>query len=316
MPLDNNYVTTPRTFPIFEYNKSVFGGTEYMAKTFHEKVLSYLPKLNNYDCFVVPGTMPPPKIVEASSNPVIVWMHNTIYQFNADLIRSFFTVRLLKRLKYIVVVSEFQKQETLKYLDIDEDKIFVIHNAIEPLKYNPEKFDSPKQVKLIHTSTAERGTHILLNAIKEIDEDFRLEIYNDFYPHYYPEYEPDPRIRFYGRTPKATVIEAMENSHIHAYPSVYPETFCLSQAEAMSAGLLCVTSDMGSLPEISGRHGDMYKYDDDQMKHATLFAEHLTKAIKTIKEGSWNPTEQIKFVNNQYSWERHKERWLELHETL
>lgn len=316
MPLDSSYIVSPKEFPIFDWNRNAFGGTEYMVTTFHKKIAPDLPKLKNYQCFVMPGNMPDMQFIEASDKSIILWMHNTIYQFSQQLINLFFTNRIIPKIKYIIVVSEFQKQETIKHLGVPEDKIVVIPNAIEPLKYNPEKFDSPKQIKLIHTSTAERGTHILLNAIKEIDEDFRLEIYNDFYPHYYPEYEPDPRIRFYGRTPKATVIEAIENSHIHAYPSVYPETFCLSQAEAMSAGLLCVTSDMGSLPEVSGGYGDMYKYDDDQMKHADIFAEHLTKAIKTIKEGSWNPTEQIEFVNNQYSWERHKERWLELHETL
>lgn len=314
--LDNQYVLASRNFPPFEWNRSYYGGTEYMASTFNKEVLPNLPKLKNYDCFVMPGNLPNFTRIEASSKEIILWMHNTIYQFSDSLIRSFFNNRIVSRLKYIVVVSEFQKQETLKHLPIDESKVVVIHNAIKPLKYDPAKFDNPKQVKIVHTSTAERGTHILINSLLKTDEDFRLEIYNDFYPHVYPEYEPDPRIRFYGRTPKPTVIEAIEQSHIHAYPSVYPETFCLSQAEAMSAGLLCVTSDMGSLPEVSGEYGTIYPYEDDQIKHSEIFAEQLTKAINHIKHGYWDPTNQVEFVNREYSWERHKQRWLELHKTL
>jgi glycosyltransferase involved in cell wall biosynthesis len=141
-------------------------------------------------------------------------------------------------------------------------------------------------------------------------------MYNDFYPHTIKDFKSDPRVRFYGKTPKATVLEAVENSHIHGYPSTYPETFCLSQAEAMSAGLICVTSDIGALPEVSNGLTRMYGYEDDLGKHEDLFAEHLTKAIEDIKAGNWNPEEQIKFVNSEYSWERHKERWLELHDKL
>lgn len=316
MPLDNQYVVSPRNFPVFEWNKNYYGGTEYMASTFTKKVLDSLPKLKNYNCFILPGSMPPLSKIEGDNKEIILWMHNTIYQFSEALIKGFFNPRIVSKIKYIVVVSEFQKQETLKFLPIDPDKIIVIHNAIEPLKYDPTKFDNPKQVKIIHTSTAERGTHILINSLLKCEEDFRLEIYNDFYPHIYEDYVPDPRIRFYGKTPKPTVIEAIEASHIHAYPSVYPETFCLSQVEAMSAGLLCVTSDRGSLPEVTSKYGAMYPYEDDQMKHSDLFAEHLTNAIQKIKRGEWDPAEQVEFANSEYSWDRHKERWLELHDKL
>jgi glycosyltransferase involved in cell wall biosynthesis len=84
----------------------------------------------------------------------------------------------------------------------------------------------------------------------------------------------------------------------------------------MSAGLVCVTSDLGALPQVSGGFGYMYPYTEDKESHTKIFAEHLTKAIQDVKQGNWNPEEQIKFVNSEYSWERHKERWLELHDKL
>ena len=316
MPLTNQYITSRMNLDVFAHNTAAFGGTEYMATTFKKKVVDHLPKLNNYDCIIMPGNLPPLDALYRSRKQIIVWMHNTSYQFDKYLIDAFFRRELVEKIKYIVVVSEFQKQETIKHLDIDESRVVVIPNAIEPLQYDPSKFDNPKKVKLIHTSSMDRGTDVLLNSIKFIDRDFRLEIYNNFNPHDYSEYEPDPRLRFYGRTPKATVIEAVENSHIHAYPSIYPETFCLSQAESMSAGLVCVTSDIGSLPEVSSGHTRIYPFEDDRFKHAEVFAEHITKAIDDITNGNWNPEEQIKFVNSEYSWERHKERWLELHDKL
>lgn len=316
MALFNSYVISAQNIAPFSWNKNAYGGTEYMADTFTKKVLPLLPKLENYDCFIMPGILPDFKIIEQGTKEIIVWMHNTIYQFPEEMINKFFTPTIMARIKYIVVVSEFQKKETLKHINIDESKVVVIYNAIEPLIYNSDKFDRPKKIKLVHTSTAERGLPILLNAITMMDEDFKLEVYNDFYPHFFPEYKPDHRIRFYGKTPKPTVLEAVEASHIHAYPSIYPETFCLSQAEAMSAGLLAVTSDIGSLSEVTKKYGRIYPYEEDQIKHAEIYAKHLTKAIEDVRNGNWNPEETVKFANSEYSWEKHKERWLELHDKL
>jgi UDP-glucose:(glucosyl)LPS alpha-1,2-glucosyltransferase len=287
-----------------------------MVKNFREKILPYLPKFKNYDCYVLPGQLPSISEIKNSKKEIIVWMHNTYYQFDPSLMHSFFSNDILNKIKYIVVVSEFLKQETLKFLPIDKSKVIVIPNAIKPLKYDFKKFKNPKLIKVIHTSTFERGTPLLVKALEKIDENFRLEIYNDFYPHFYPDYVPDSRIRFYGKTPKDTVIEAVESSHIHAYPSVFPETFCLSQVEAMSAGLLCVTSDLGALSEVSNNLTLMYPYEKNDIKHSDIFAEHLTKAIQNIKNNNWNPEKQIQYVNSEYSWDRHKEHWLELHKSL
>ena len=304
------------TNTIFDYSQGNFGGTEYMAKTFKQKVLPYLPKLNNYNCLIMPGNTPNLEFLETSDKETILWVHNTFPQLGEQEVKEFFTPSFLNKIKYFVVPSEFHKKHIMEYLKVDESRVAVIPNAIEPLVYNSNKFTKVNQVRLINTSYAERGTHILINALSKIDRDFRLEIYNDLYPHLYPEYEPDPRIRFYGKTPKATVIEAVENSHIHAYPSTYLETFCISQAEAMSAGLLCVTSDSAALPEVSGGHTRMYPLESVDAKHAEIYAKHLTQAIDDVTNGNWNPEEQIKYVNSTYSWERHKEHWLELHDKL
>jgi glycosyltransferase involved in cell wall biosynthesis len=304
------------TSKIFNYTEQQYGGTEYMAKTFKQKVLPHMPKLNNYNCLLIPGQTPNLKELEADNKEIILWLHNTFNQLDEKAVEQFFIPSLVNKIKYFVAPSKFHKKHIMEYLKVDESKVVVIPNAIEPLVYNPDKFTKVNQVRLIHTSTSDRGTHILINSLSKIDRDFRLEIYNDFYPHLYPEYEPDPRIRFYGKTPKATVIEAVESSHIHAYPSTFQETFCISQAEAMSAGLLCVTSDSAALPEVSGGHTRIYPLESVDAKHAEIYAKHLTQAIDDVTSGNWNPEEQIKYVNSTYSWERHKEHWLELHNKL
>ncbi len=133
-----------------------------------------------------------------------------------------------------------------------------------------------------------------------IKEDFELDVFGSFNPDKFPELIPDPRVNFYGFSAKATIAKHYKAAHIHAYPSIYPETFCISQAEAMSAGLLCVTSDIGALPEVSGGYTTIYPFESDNVKHQEIFAEHLTKAICDIKSGNWNPDKQIEYVNKTY----------------
>lgn len=301
----------------FPYSKDSFGGTEYMGRGWHKYISEYVPKFKNYLSLILPGRVPSDDMLFACKKDIIIWLHNTPEQFDFDKIKILKDKKFYSKVKYFIVPSKEHKKITLEQIPIKPEQVYVIPNAIHPLKYEASKFKNIKQIKLINTSTASRGLDVLYNSIISLKEDFKLEIYND----YNPDMEPvekgfDSRVRFYGKTPKATVLEAVEASHIHAYPSTYPETFCLSQAEAMSAGLACVTSDLGALPEISGGYGLMYPYEADKEKHAKIFAEKLSEAIDTIKSGNWNPEAQIEYINKTYSWDAIKDKWLEFHELI
>jgi glycosyltransferase involved in cell wall biosynthesis len=300
----------------FKYNLHVYGGTEYMGRGFEKRVASLLPKLDQYQCYMIPGPTKALTDIKKDGRPIIVWMHNTPSQFNVD-VTLFLKHDIFKNmLRYIIVPSEFHKQETAKELELELDKILVIPNAIENYNYNPEKFNNPKEIKLIHTSSPDRGLVVLLEAVKKIDTDFRLEVYNTYDPDLNEFVYQDDRVFFYGRTPRDTVKDSTERSHIFAYPSTYPETFCLSLAESMAAGLLPLYSEYGSLMEVSGGHGIHYPFVEDENKHAEVFAEKLTQTIDLVKSGSWNPEEQIKYINNKYSWDVFKENWISLHNQL
>lgn len=301
----------------FRYNPDFFGGTEYMGRGWHKHIAQYVPKFENYISIIIPGVSPHPDDIYKSDKELLVWMHNTPQQFGYDKLAILKDPRFVAKVKYFIVPSEEHKRLTLMEIPLDPKQIHVIPNALDPLTFDKSKFDNPSVIKLVHTSSAERGLDILVNAIPHIDANIRVEVYNDFYPD--TQKEPifmDSRIKFYGKTPKMTVREALENSHIHAYPSTYPETFCMSQVEAMSAGLACVTSDLGALPEVSGGFGYMYPYTGNKSNHVQLFAENLSKAINDICSGKFDPSAQIDYVNKTYSWEAIKNKWLEFHEII
>lgn len=297
----------------FSYTTNAFGGTEYMGRGFEQKILPFMPKLDNYLCVIAPGMVPPSEEMFNSDKPIIFWIHNTPEQFGQQAKKVLSDNRFIDNLKYLIAVSEFHKENIVKNTKIPADKVYVIPNAIEPLKYQPKALD---KIKIINTSDPSRGLSVLLNAVPLIKEDFELDIFSRFNPDEFPEYVPDSRINFYGFSHKSIIRKHYEAAHIHAYPSVYLETFCLSQVEAMSAGLLCVTSDFGALPEVSNGLTQMYPLPVLEHEHVYLFAKQLTQAIQEIKSGSFDPTSQIEYVNNTYSWEAIKQKWIEFHDLI
>ncbi len=287
-----------------------------MGRGFEKHILPYMPKLDNYICAIAPGNTPPFEEMYNSRKSIIFWLHNTPNQFGNDELQFFSDSRFINNLKYMIVPSKLAKVEVIKQTAIPEEKIYVIPNAIDSLYYNYNKFNKPNKIKLINASSPDRGLDILLNAINLIKDDFELDIFSRFNPIQTPSYEPDPRVNFYGFSYKRTVLKHYETAHIHAYPSTYPETFCISQAEAMSAGLLCVTSDIGALPEISNGLTNIYKYTENKEKHVKVFAEKLSESIELIRSGNWNPESQIEYINKTYSWQAIKDKWIEFHELI
>jgi glycosyltransferase involved in cell wall biosynthesis len=305
---------------LFPYSKQFFGGTEYMAKNVLEKVVFDLPNFNNYDCFVVPGNV---ELNANSPKDRILWIHNYPYEFGPDQTKILIDWMHEEKTKFIILVSEKQKEVFVKEFGVSEEKIHVIPNAIELSTPNLKKFDS-KTIDIVHTSSPDRGMTLLLKSLKYIKEDFVLRIFNNFDPNLYDDKNildmcNDKRIIFYGKTPKQTVLRYLENSHIHAYPSLHPETFCLSQAEAMSAGLLNVYSKIGhsAVGEITKDHGieAQLNYKDEE-EDAKIFAKSLSEAIKKIKNKEFDPTDQINYINNTYSWDVAIKNWKEFHNII
>jgi glycosyltransferase involved in cell wall biosynthesis len=61
---------------------------------------------------------------------------------------------------------------------------------------------------------------------------------------------------------------------------------CNSQSliEAMSAGCLCVHSNLGGLPDTAGGLTMMYDLNEDLNAHANVFAGYLSHAIEHVRE--------------------------------
>jgi glycosyltransferase involved in cell wall biosynthesis len=296
--------------PPFVCNEDKFGGTEYMARGFRDRILPHTPKFNSYFCMVLPGPIPSFDPEFYKDKDLILWMHNPMDQLH-ELVNTLLKDSIFaNRIKFIVAVSEYHKYRLVTDLPhISEDKFVIIPNAIDPIEITLSKFDNVQRPKLIHASQSYRGFNILMQALPMIEEDFELSVFNDFYPdfpHNLGSLVEDNRVIFYGNTPRKTVYKALSEAHIHAYPSIFAETSCLVQMEALSAGLLSVHTNVGALPETSLGYGVMVDY---YQLTPELYAEELTKAILKIKDGQHYPVQQIKDIKSIFSWERALANW-------
>ena len=332
---------------MFPINPNEIGGTEYMGIHINENILPLLPKLNNYYQMILPGAIPY-NVSEYIDLPKVIWLHNPFTQFTGADYRLFITQAFEPTVKYWVVPSNYLKQRLIDD-GIKKEKIIVLNNGINPLNYNADKFDKPKTIKAVYLSSEERGLRSLLKSFNDLDESIELDIFTKWIDDgsgisvknepWANEILENPRINFYGKTKRSTVIKHIEKAHLFLYPAAFSETFCLAMVEAMSAGLYCVTSSEGALPEISNDYNKtfdwnktlhQYIHNDDLMsvarfsnvspnaykKDIDAFVALTNQAVAEIKEGSFDPTKQIEFVNNKYSWETVKQSWLNWHETL
>lgn len=305
------------THPIFTFSDNHFGGTETMARGFLSKILPEMKNIHNYKCVILPGYIPDITTWGADGQKTVLWIHNIISQFTPNVRRLLENTAIKNSTEHYIAVSEYQKNVISKESDIPLNKIKVIPNAIDLVTPTPKKFNNINKVKIIHASSKERGMRILLDAVPLIEEDFELNIFNDFYPDLPHDFNMDaindPRVNFYGKTPRKTLYKFFADAHIHAYPSIIPETSCLTQMEALSAGCYAVYTDMGALPETSMGHGIMIP--SNELTPA-MYAIKLSQAIRKIKEEGYDYTQQVQDIQDNFTWDKAKQNWLAFDETI
>lgn len=309
---------------IFPWDNNNLGGTEVAIKWFHKNVLPDMKNLNEYRCLSVPGRPHLLKDVLDGKKRNILWLHLTPNQVDDNGLNVLKMDDFKESIDRVITISNFHKKKTVLEMNIDPSIVHVIEYPIEEnISFDMSKFNNVKRPKLIHASQSVRGLEILLRVIEDFDEDFELNIYNDFYPEQYdtPALDKilkDKRITFYGKTPRATFLKALAESHIHAYPSIFEETSCLVQAEAMLSGNLCVYSNLGALPETSLGHGIVSDFMSMQTVEDVVedYKEKLTKAINIIKNNEFDPTQQIQDIKEKRNKEKIIQKWIDFDNSL
>ena len=172
----------------------------------------------------------------------------------------------------VLTVSEASKQDILSFFDIPADKITVIPNAIDdcffvpPPDKNIERIRERYQLQppfLLYVGNVHPHKNLerLLDAFYKVrsrgHDDLTLLIIGDDITRYAKlrravhRYQLHRCVRFLGFVPNETLRVLYHLARAFVFPSLY-EGFGLPPLEAMASGTAVVTSNVSSLPEVTG----------------------------------------------------------------
>lgn len=209
----------------------------------------------------------------------------TIHDLKAELFPNLYLTNVYKRLSYalmlklasraphIITDSESSKRDILERMDVARERVSVI-----PLAADPVYFSKPPQAIVGESSlTAKYNLAakfiLFVGAIEPsknigtllaaydmlLEQGFRhqLVLVGIQNPKYYGELQREfghlfgERVRFLDPIPQSELRDLYRKAELFVYPSLY-EGFGLPVLEAMASGTPVITSNISSLPEVTG----------------------------------------------------------------
>lgn len=232
------------------------------------------------------------------------------------------------RFHKLVFCGNWQYTRYRDYLQVPHnDTCTVLETAITPFKQE-DLIKSTDEVRLVYTSTPQRGLDILVPVFVELckkHDNIVLDVFSSFNIYGWSESDKPfeklfdicrdhPKINYHGAQPNEVVRQALNKAHILAYPSTWMECNSRSVIEAMSAGLLCVHPNFAGLPDTAGGLNFMYQWNDDKSKHANVFFNALDNAIQTVNQDSLQQYLKLVkiYADSRYNWTKVASQWDDL----
>ena len=291
------------------------GGTELMNKALYERVDNDL--LDEF--YIIKSRVS----WTDKDKPNVLWLHDT---WDDPEVQHLKEQESRDRFAKLVFVSNYQLATYNLALGVPYQNAIVLRNAIDPIEYKEKDEDV---IRIIYHTTPHRGLNLVVAAVKAIAEEMgdkiHLDVYSSFeaygwkerdkpYEDLFEEIRQHPNMTYHGFQPNDVVRSALQEAHIFAYPSVWPETSCISAIEAMSAGCEVVCPNFAALPETTGNFARMYQFNEDMNEHANVFANQLYQSV--IEHRDPNLQKKLMFqknwVDNFYNWDLRAAEWTDM----
>ena len=139
----------------------------------------------------------------------------------------------------IVYCGNWQMNQYEMRLGVPHDqKLAVLESAIEPIPFIGK---SKEEIRLIYTSTPQRGLAILVpvfEALAKKYDNIILDVFSSYkiygwgeadakFEELYELCRQHPRINYHGFAKNDEVREALQRAHIFSYPSIWLECNCI-----------------------------------------------------------------------------------------
>jgi len=183
-----------------------------------------------------------------------------------------FAERVLKRAVGLIAVSESTKRDVVGLLDLDSDKVWVIHSGVAEAFFRVTGDQAQRAVEryrlerpyvlFVGTIEPRKNVDTLLDAYAGLPERVRSEV--DLVvagPAGWAAEQTQRRleageggVRYLGYVPEEDLPGLTAGAAVFVYVSLY-EGFGFPVAQAMACGVPVVVSNVSSLPEIAGEGG-------------------------------------------------------------
>ena len=301
--------------PGFEFNemqKKSNGGTEQICRMIEDSLPSDLLE----DFQIIPS-----RVGELKQDKIRVYhLHDLPEDPEANHLKN---ESSRNRFHKLIFCGQWQYDRYISTLGIPpNDKCAVIDNPISPI----DSFQKSKdEIRLIYTSTPQRGLELLVPVFEKLCEtrnNIHLDVFSSFsiygwvnadekYKDLFDRCRNHPKITYHGAQPNNVVREHLQKAHIFAYPSIWQETSCRSLIEAMSAQLLCIHPNFAGLAYTSGGLTSMYQFENDVSAHANKFYHIVNNAIDVInQENTYHYLRFVKaYADNRFSISKISGQW-------
>lgn len=240
------------------------------------------------------------------------------------------------RFHKIVYCGQWQMNAYQQLLGIPQTNQFcVIDTAIDPfpaLETFSSKKDPKEEIRLVYTSTPQRGLELLVPVFEELckkHNNIVLDVFSSYkiygweggddrFKELFDRCRNHPKINYHGFATNEEVRKVVAKAHIFAYPSIWMECNSRSLIEAMSAGCVCVHPNFAGLVDTSGGITLQYQWDQDKNVHANMFYAVLEDTIQKIRDNDMMPYLQFQktYADYRYNWDRIGNQWNALCEAL
>ncbi len=295
-------------------NNESFGGSENQLRL----LLKHLPDASFKDINLILNKTNHDLLEKNKIN--ILWMHHFV---NQEEVKNLGSKDYTDKLDYIVFNSNWNFEKFQYQFKIPENKSLVIKNAIEKIDFQEKPKD---KINLIYHTTPWRGLAQLLNVFKKLNlKNVELNVcsstiiygkkFDDIlgkkYEKIFNECKNTKNVNYLGFVENKNVIELLKKTHIYSFPSIWPETSCLSAIESMAAGCEVVTTNLGALYETCSPFGTLVSFDRNLDNLEKKYSKTLLKSINNYwsEENQKKLKLQYETINATYSWNVRSEEW-------
>ncbi|MDK0736124.1 glycosyltransferase family 1 protein [Clostridium perfringens] len=267
-----------------------------------------------------------------SKNRVVITIHdlafkslNGVFTKKTVLWKNIITNLSIKKAEKIIAITNFTKNEIIKYFPEDSSKIKVIYNGFNDFSKNSIKESNLRKlvtninkpyILTVSTISPRKNIDGIIKAFNEIKDevDYDLVIAGSngwMYESVFTlvkELNLSDRVIFTGKINDDELKFLYKNAKIFLYLSFY-EGFGLPPLEAMSYGITSIVSNKTSIPEVVGKCA------------IKVNPNNINEISNKIKELIINKSLYIKKENmlehiNKFSWDKCSKETFDLYESM